>query len=274
MTQIQRLVVNPEQIENQQITLTNSQQHYLRRVLRLQAGDRFIAVDGIAGCWLLSQLTTAPEKAAVIEALDGRTELPISVILITAMPKQGMDDIVRQSTELGVTAIQPVYGDRTILKPSPKKVVRWQRIVQEASEQSERRFVPIVHAPCSFAESLAHWQLTTQQSETRQSKMQHAKNEWVTGREGYICTARHNAPHFLHALHQRVSSTSISGRDILQELVVAVGPEGGWTPNEIEQAIAYGYQPISLGQRILRAVTAPIVALSLIASTIEHGQNL
>ena len=274
MTQFQRLVVNPEQIENQQIALTDSQQHYLRRVLRLQAGDRFIAVDGIAGYWLLSELATDSEKAVVIEVLDGQTELPVSVVLITAMPKQGMDDIVRQSTELGVTAIQPVYGDRTILKPSPQKVVRWQRIAQEASEQSERRFVPTVYSPCSLAESLAYWQLTTQQPETRQPKMQQEKNEWVTVRACYICTARHDAPHFLHALHQWMSPASINDRDTLQELVVAVGPEGGWTPKEIEQAIAHGYQPILLGKRILRAVTAPIVALSLIASVIEQGQSL
>jgi 16S rRNA (uracil1498-N3)-methyltransferase len=74
----------------------------------------------------------------------------------------------------------------------------------------------------------------------------------------YICEARGNYPHLTTV------SNKLSG-----EIIIAIGQEGGWTDQELEIAIKSGFQPISLGRRILRAVTAPIVALSLIAAACE-----
>lgn len=253
MKQLQRLALDPEQIPEQlsdrPITLTPAQHHYLRRVLRLQDGDRFIALDG-RGREFLSEIASSPEQAIVLDEIQaahgGQTELPATLILLTAMPKQGMDDVVRQSTELGVAIIQPVVGDRTILKPSSQKVQRWQRIAQEAAEQSERQVVPTVLPPCPLMEGLEQWQPTPRQASRR---------------IGYICAARWDADPLLQLCFQ--------GQSLAQDYVVAVGPEGGWTEREMEWAIALGYCPVSLGSRILRAATAPIVALSLMASVLE-----
>lgn len=253
---LQRLAVESTQIGDRHITLTESQHHYLRRVLRLQAGDRFIALDGAGHCFL-SELTSSFPMALVLDVLDTeaqsrQTELPATLVLLTAMPKQGMDDIVRQSTELGVGIIQPVVGDRTILKPSPQKVQRWQRIAQEAAEQSERQVIPPVLSPCPFLEALEHWPP--------------ASHRWC-----YICAARQEAASLLQAIGQGCSKIE-QGENTSNptpEWVIAVGPEGGWTAGELERAIALSYQPVSLGPRILRAVTAPIVALSLMASVLE-----
>lgn len=305
MTQLQRLVIVPNQFEHQLITLTTSQQHYLRRVLRLQEGDRFIAVDG-AGHWFLSELSSSSEQATVIEELDGCTELPVTVTLIIAMPKQGMDDIVRHCTELGVTTIQPVMSDRTVLKPSPQKVERWQRIAEESAEQSERRFVPQVLSPCTFHHCLSQLAIASSlqdrvvadvnnkqdvEQDVEQEQAEYLRAGYLRAgymRAGYICVARHDAPHLLHVLSQQSKtrfittlSTHVQTPDAQTEgqlvtlnspaeWMVAVGPEGGWTPEEIDRAIAHGYQPVSLGQRILRAVTAPTVALSLISSILEQ----
>ncbi|MEB3211190.1 MAG: 16S rRNA (uracil(1498)-N(3))-methyltransferase [Leptolyngbyaceae bacterium] len=266
MSQLQRLVIAPSQFENQHITLTSAQQHYLWRVLRLQEGDRFIAVDG-TGRWLLSELTSSPDQARVLDELDGGTELPIAMTLMIAMPKQGMDDIVRCCTELGVTTIQPVVSDRTILKPSPQKVQRWQRIAEEAAEQSERRVVPQVIAPGAFSTIITQWAIAT--PHPIESPVEHTFENTFTGerstRKGYVCVARQDAPHLLHVLTQLTVTPSTE----VQNIILAVGPEGGWTPEEIEMAIAHGFQAVSLGQRILRAVTAPMVALSLVASVME-----
>jgi 16S rRNA (uracil1498-N3)-methyltransferase len=243
---------------DRQIVLTDAQQHYLRRVLRLQAGDRFIALDG-AGHWFLSELTASSAQATVLEKMDAKTdgrqtELPAQVILLTAMPKQGMDDIVRQSTELGVAVIQLVGGDRTVLKPSPNKIERWQRIAQEAAEQSERQVIPSVLSPVPFLDALEHWHPAPH-------------------RTAYICAARQDAAPLLQALWQEPPQGEWNGNEPKpsQEYVIAIGPEGGWTKEELERAITLGYQPVSLGARILRAVTAPIVALSLISVVLESS---
>jgi 16S rRNA (uracil1498-N3)-methyltransferase len=87
----------------------------------------------------------------------------------------------------------------------------------------------------------------------------------------YICVARGEAPHLLNCLSQQRLEIEMGQSCAPQpsSVVIATGPEGGWTTAEVEQAIAAGFQPVSLGCRILRAVTAPVVALSLVASVLE-----
>ncbi|AFY45901.1 16S rRNA (uracil(1498)-N(3))-methyltransferase [Nostoc sp. PCC 7107] len=238
MAQLQRIAIAPSQFQQDQILLTPQQLHYLGRVLRLREGDRFIAMDGM-GKWWLAQLTG--EQAQVLESLSVETELPVSITLIVALPKgNGFDEVVRCCTEIGVTCIAPVMSDRTLLHPSPQKLERWRRIAAEAAEQSERAFVPTILEPVAFSEALSK----------------------VNGHK-YICEARGNYPHLLNCLPNK--ETRIND----QELIIATGPEGGWTEPEIENAIASGFQPVSLGRRVLRAVTAPIVALSIVTAAYE-----
>lgn len=238
MSQLQRITIHPSQLqENLKIThilLTPQQKHYLLRVLRLEDGDKFIAMDGM-GNWWLAQLTA--ENAEVLRPLEVKTELPISITLMMALPKgNGFDDIVRYCTELGVTCIAPVLSDRTLLKPSPQKLERWQRIATEAAEQSERAFVPTILEPVAFKTAINQCQINYR----------------------YICEARGEYPHLTTVINN--SST---------EIIIAIGPEGGWTDEELEIAIKSEFQPVSLGRRILRAVTAPVVTLSLIAAICE-----
>ncbi|NJO40499.1 MAG: 16S rRNA (uracil(1498)-N(3))-methyltransferase [Cyanobacteria bacterium CRU_2_1] len=248
MTQLQRLTIASSQLSDGQISLAREQQHYLSRVLRLRQGDRFIAIITMngQGHWWLAALSDDPSHAEILEPISVQTELPIAITLLMAMPKSGMDEIVRQATELGVTQILPVISDRTFLKPSPQKLDRWQRIAQEAAEQSERQIVPKILSPQSWAIALQTWNATHSTC--------------------YLCECRGNYPHLLTCLisppHPPMPSSP-------RPFTLAIGPEGGWTDAEIEQAIAAGYQPVSLGSRILRAITAPIAALSLIASVFE-----
>jgi 16S rRNA (uracil1498-N3)-methyltransferase len=248
MSQLQRIAIAPSQFQQGQILLTKEQQHYLGRVLRLREGDRFIAMDG-KGKWWLAQL--AGEQAQILEALLVETELPISITLMIALPKgNGFDEVVRCCTELGVTCIAPVLSDRTLLDPSPQKLERWRRIAAEAAEQSERSFVPTILEPVTFNIGLSlvigHLSFANSQQ--------------------YICEARGEFPHLKDCLQHKGQMTN----DIGQEgIVIATGPEGGWTTQEIENAKSAGFQPVSLGRRILRAVTAPVVALSLITASCE-----
>ncbi len=258
MTKLQRLAVTPAQISPPYILLSAEQQHYLRRVLRLGVGDRFIAMDGYRHWWL-SQLeppTGSGQTARILEPILVQTELPARITLIAALPKgNGFDEVVRQTTELGVMTILPMMSDRTLLQPSSQKLDRWQRIAQEAAEQSERLVIPIITEPLPFSGALA---TTSTRIEAQNQRTRH-------GEPCYICVTEQSVPHLLHCLET-------SGDTTPQSLSLMTGPEGGWTEAELEQAIAAGFQPVSLGRRILRAVTAPSVALALIAATLERNE--
>ncbi len=233
MVQLQRLVIAAEQFNNNQITLTEAQQHYLNRVLRLRSGDHFIAIDAQGQSWI-AQLQS--QFATILEAVNTISELPISITLIVALPKgSGFDEVVRQTTELGVTCIAPVMSDRTLLNPSANKLDRWRRIAQEAAEQSERQIVPTILEPASFVDAIST----------------------LNADQKFICTERGSSPHLINCV---LSSNSI---------LIAIGPEGGWTQQELDRAIAAQFQSVSLGKRILRAVTAPIAALSIVAAVVE-----
>ena len=233
-----RLVITEK--EKELIFFNKEQSHYLKRVLRLKKGDRFIAMDGLGKSWLAEIVTERQGK--IVEPLLISTELPIKITLIVALPKgNGFDEIVRSCTELGVTTFIPAIADRTIIKPSPQKLLRWQKIATEAAEQSERQIVPQITNSDKFTTVL----------------------EKLGDRETdcYICVARSDSNSLLECLENNKS----------QHLIVATGPEGGFTAKEVENAIAAGFEPVSLGNRILRAITAPIAVTSLIAAVAEKN---
>lgn len=226
-----RLVVAPQQITENAIALDEHQLHYLLRVLRLVNGDRFIALDGSGSSWIAE---IEDKQATIIESIDIQTELSKEFSLITALPKgSGYEQVIRCCTELGVSNFIPVISSRTILKPSANKVQRWRKIATEAAEQSERQIVPNIITPDKFITAMQNL---------------------PSARDKYICVARGDIPSLWSCLQNNQAKS----------LVIATGCEGGWTKEEIDSAIALGFQPVSLGDRILRAITAPIVVSSLV----------
>ena len=238
---MQRITINPAQRVADMLQLTGEQVHYLQRVLRLKPGDQFIAQDGQGQQWQ-SQLTDTLGHAKILSTLVSPLR-PATLALVAALPKTGFDDVVRQATELGVTDIQPLLSERTLLKPSPKKLGRWQRIVQEASEQCERGYVPRIAPPLNFTEWIQDTSISI---------------------GNYFCVTRVNAPGLLPCVQTLLSDSP------QQSIQVVIGPEGGWTPEEITVAIAHGYQETSLGSGILRATTASLAALAIISSVREQ----
>ncbi len=236
---MQRLIVQPDQIQDDCLTLTTDQQHYLRRVLRLAAGDRFIVLDGQGQQWVAT-LGEHSEFAHLDPLVTVAPVLP-TVTLAIALPKgSGFDDVVRQTTEMGVSALQPLITQRTLHQPNPKKLERWQRIAVEATEQCERPNLPYLQPPATWADYLGQ-DLPPQR---------------------WICLARGDSQPLL---------TVAQASDPNLETVIATGPEGGWTEAEITAALAAGFQPVSLGPTVLRAVTAPMVALALALAGLSHG---
>lgn len=242
---MQRLMVELNQVVADHLYLSSSQQHYLYRVLRLGAGQQFVALDGQGQQWIAT-LTAKPDVAAIapLPLPASATQAPITLAI--ALPKgSGFDDVVRQTTELGVSTLQPIISDRTLHQPNPKKLDRWQRIAAEATEQSERLLLPKILAPVPWRDYL---------------KGAIEGSRW-------ICVARGDAPHLL---------TAAQASDPARPATIAVGPEGGWTEAEVEGAIAAGFEPVSLGPYILRAVTAPLAALTLVtaARTLEEPKDI
>lgn len=232
---VYRLVITPTQLDQGWVSLNEEQCHYLQRVLRLQDCDRIIVMNGQGLSWLAE---IKGNSAKIIESLVNDTELPVAVSLMVALPKTGFDEVVRCCTELGVSRIITVISDRTLLKPSSHKVVRWRKIAQEAAEQSERQFVPTITEPVPFKQAL---------------------QEIHPNQRCYLGVARGDVPHLVSCLNG----------DTTGNLIIATGCEGGWTDQEQEAAISIGFQPVSLGKRILRAVTAPIAALAITTSVFE-----
>ncbi|MEG4107661.1 16S rRNA (uracil(1498)-N(3))-methyltransferase [Microcoleus sp. S13_C5] len=258
MPQLQRLAVTAAQICDRKIDLTREQQHYLNRVLRLQGGDRFIAMDGRGHWWLaVLEVRETGLFASIAEEIAVNRELPVEVTLMAALPKgNGFDEVVRQATELGVASIVSVTSDRTLLKPSDQKVERWKRIAAEAAEQSERQIVPTILEPVSFNVAVKD----------------------CGQKYRFICVARGDNRHLWDCLIGIFDPPFVgavppcpppAGGEL--SIVIAIGPEGGWTEGEVKRAIELGFEAVSLGSRILRAVTAPIVALSLVGAAFEKS---
>ena len=242
MAQLQRLAIAPEQLNQSCITLDAEQAHYLRRVLRLAEGDRFIAMNG-QGQWWLAELQGDQPQAQVLESLSIQTELPVPVTLMVAPAKgRGFDEVVRCSTELGVTCVVPLLSERTLVHPSLHKLERWRRIAKEAAEQCQRQVIPEIRAPLPLPQAL-QWGQSALGSHQAQ----------------YICVTTSNAPNLWCCLDPLLPAG----------ITVMTGPEGGWSSAERDQAVTAGVQPVSLGRRVLRAVTAPLSALSVISTHLE-----
>jgi 16S rRNA (uracil1498-N3)-methyltransferase len=239
---LQRIAIAPSQIVDNYISLTPAQHHYLTRVLRLQTGGQFQAIDGTGKLYLCEIATLNAQIVELITPPDTAPEhrkLPPPITLICALPKgNNFDDIVRACTELGVTDILPALSERTLLVPSAQKHQRWCKIAQEATEQSERLTIPIIAEPRS---------------------LQRILNELPDRSDKYLCEARGEHPHLL---------TCLQASQIDRPIIVAIGPEGGWTTAEIQLALEHNFQLVSLGRQILRTITAPIVALAIVTAAL------
>jgi 16S rRNA (uracil1498-N3)-methyltransferase len=211
--------------------LAAGQAHYLGAVMRLGVGGRVTLFNGVDGEFLAAVAELRRERCRVVVGARTRVQAgEADVWLAFALLKRGPTElIVQKATELGVAALLPVVTARTNAERA--NLARLQAIATEAAEQSERLSVPVVQAPRTLAAVLAGW---------------------PAGRRLVACVERVEAP--------RV----VSGQGRPDGLLV--GPEGGFTGAELDAIHAHPFvEAASLGPRILRAETAAIVGLALIA---------
>lgn len=214
--------------------------HHIINVLRFKIGEELIISDG-ENQYITSIIGIEDSSVIlkIIESYDKAVESPIDITLFQGLPKSDkMDLIVQKCTEIGVKRIVPIETEFSLIKIKEKsidkKINRWEKISQEASKQSGRSIVPDVLMPVDFKMAL------------------NSINEFD------LCLIPYE------------KENSIKLKDVLKKhsdaknICVFIGPEGGFSDNEIEIAVKFGVVPVTLGPRILRTETAGIVASSII----------
>jgi 16S rRNA (uracil1498-N3)-methyltransferase len=211
---------------------------HIGRVLRMQVGQQVSLFNGKGGEYLceLSEVSKKTVIAKVIEFHDIDNESPLKVHLGQGISRgDKMEITIQKSVELGVTEITPLFSERCGVKLQAdrldKKLQQWQKIAIAAAEQSGRNFVPVVHPPMK----LSQW-LIQQSNETK-------------------LTLHPRAHHSIKTLANEAHLN-------LSEIRFLVGPEGGFTDEEIAATKAADFIDIKLGPRILRTETAALTVLS------------
>ncbi|WP_115554333.1 16S rRNA (uracil(1498)-N(3))-methyltransferase [Xanthomonas arboricola] len=221
---------------DQEVTLPEESANHLLRVLRLREGDACILFNG-DGSDYHARITVAGKREAralVERAKALSNESPLRITLLQGIARgEKMDLILQKATELGVAAIVPVNAERTEVKLDAarmeKRIAHWRSVVVSACEQSGRARVPTVAAPQGLQEA-------AQASDPQARRL----------------TLDPQGEHRLSTL----------STDVDQGLIVAIGPEGGWSPRDRATLAAAGFTGLQLGPRILRTETAGLAAIA------------
>jgi 16S rRNA (uracil1498-N3)-methyltransferase len=244
---IPRLYVKQLLTQHSTVILERESSHYLCTVLRVKAGRELVLFNGylsdagVSGEYQAT-LIEANKKAAVIEIkefVQTQCESNLKLELACCLIKTDrMDWLLQKATELGVTSISPLFSEFTDVKLPvdriEKKQCHWQQIVISACEQSGRTHIPIVNSPIPLSQWLA------------QDKS-----------EGRYVLHPYNAKPFVFDDTLKKTTKTVA---------LLVGPEGGLSDAEVNDAHANQFESVLLGPRILRAETAPLVALSILQS--------
>jgi 16S rRNA (uracil1498-N3)-methyltransferase len=237
---LRRFYISPEMVHAPQPEITGSDAGHICRVLRLSAGDAVELFDGTGNGYRAVIASASPQRVqfSIEKTIPLLAESPVRITLAQGILKdRKMDDLVRQLTELGITRWIPFYAARSIPVPGRKglgkRLDRWEKISLEAVKQCRRGRVPEIRPAGSFDEMLAA------------STDCDLKILFWEGAAGTF-------------------DVSGSAPQKPAKILVVIGPEGGFDPDEVRRAQAQGVVTAGLGPRILRAQTATLAACALV----------
>ena len=223
------------------VEISDLEHHHLRNVLRLKKNDVIQIIDGKGGVYRAKVNTISVESTTVqiteqTPAMKtGEKKTPI-LMLFQGIPKNDkMELILQKTTELGVSQIVPVITERTLQKPSENRLKRWNRIVISATKQCKRLWLPELQHVRDFDACIS-----TIATETL----------------SLILWEKEKKHHISNVLKSNTNPES---------LALFVGPEGGFTENEVNDAVNKGCIPVTIGSNTLRTETAAIAAVAIVA---------
>jgi 16S rRNA (uracil1498-N3)-methyltransferase len=225
------------------------------QVLRLQPDHEITLFNGQGGEFkaVVTHMGRSEVSVRVGEHHPVERELNIQVHLWSSITaNERMDWLLEKATELGAATLLPITAERSVLKlkgeRADKKLAHWQAIAVASSEQCGRNRVLQVGQAITLTQALEH--LSAASSPSRSAR-------WVLSLSP--------GTRLLQEMIQTIRPARGQGATQPTEVIVLSGPEGGLSPAEEAQAIAAGFVPVSLGNRVLRAETAPVAVLSAIA---------
>lgn len=222
--------------EGSELALPDKVAHHVRRVLRMQTGDRLILFDGLGGEYRARVETIGSEVRVRIEAFDAvEREAPVAIVLAQGLAaSERMDFVMQKAAEVGIARIIPVQTVRSIVHldadRARRRLAHWQGIAVAASEQCGRNRLPVVESIVTLPQFLA-------------SSREHGDS--------------------VRVVLDPEASVRLSQRVRRQPLCVLVGPEGGLADEEIHMAVRAGFEPTGLGPRIFRTETVGVIAASV-----------
>jgi 16S rRNA (uracil1498-N3)-methyltransferase len=225
----------------------------MARVLRAQPG---MEADVVAGGHVfhaeVAAITPIEIRFNLIAEVQADPALPVTLVL-AVYKFDCMEWALEKATELGVAAVAPVIARRTekhLALAAEQRAERWRRIVHEAAQQSRRSDVPLIYDPTPLATRV---------------RAASGATRGASGPTRIVLAEQERTTTLRHALDEAVAAAE----DEMPTLEIAIGPEGGWAPEEEALFDANGWLAASLGPRILRAETAAIAALAVVASFLE-----
>ena len=234
-----RVFVRPEAVDADRVRFDADEAHHLRRVLRLRPGAVVEATDGTGRLYTVRLETLGADGGwGAIEArAEPERESPCAITLAQAILKgERMSWLVQKATELGVARIVPMETARVVARPADgatARHARWERIAREAVKQCGRVVVPLIDGPRTFDDVV------------RQIAAGHDVT-WILWEGGGEALA-----------------AAAAAVGCPTGFLLLVGPEGGFTPEEVAEAEGAGARRVSLGPRILRAESAGLTAVAL-----------
>lgn len=243
-----RFYVSPEDVRDDKIYISGKEVRHIVKVLRLRKGDKIVAFDGSGKEYLASiERASQSEVVCVVEKVRfKKVSQRLSITLAQAIPrKQRMDYIIQKSSELGVSRIIPIQTVRTVVRLEGKnrqlRRKRWQKLAAEASKQCGRAFVCEIDDLRSFEDGLG--------------KINDYDLALIP------CLAEEAKP-----LNDVLISYKgkMKGPGERSKVLIFIGPEGDFTPQEIEEAKAAGAIPVTLGEYVLRSDTAAIISVAIV----------
>lgn len=249
---MQRYFVNADEWDSEKVIITGDNQHHISRVMRMKIGDQIICNNplGKAARCEIEEMSDSSVTLKVVDWLNESSELPVHVSIAQGLPKgDKLEFVLQKGTELGASRFIPFKADRSVVvwneKKSKARMKRYEKIVKEASEQCHRNKLPIVEKPQSMVQLI-------DESKSYDVKIvayeEEAKSKHSFSLAKALQSLRHN-----------------------EKLFVCIGPEGGFSEQEIDVLKENNFKPVRLGPRILRTETA---ALYVLASISYHFEEL